>query len=220
MFRRGHHAAPAPHNIMIAGSLFAALSIQHACLAARTCHHIVMEADAPPRFLSKGSIWPGSRTTVREHMTTRLITIPPDMLLKEAALMMNEERITGAPVCEDGRLIGIVSRSDFLRMIATVPPECEEDLDSEECLESDAEKQLVNVETTEVRNVMHKSVTILPDATILQAAQLMHPRRLNRLMVTDEAGTLLGIITSTDIIRVGLCDEVSEVNYGDDDDDK
>ena len=56
----------------------------------------------------------------RRH-SEQLITLSPAMTLKEAAIVMNDNRITGAPVTEGGRLVGVLSRSDLLRAIASGP---------------------------------------------------------------------------------------------------
>ena len=138
----------------------------------------------------------------------------------QVAVLMSENRITGLPVCEgaDGKLLGVISRSDMLRVISEGvdcemerprPPWCDSD-------EGDvALAELESIEGMEVRGAMHDAVTVPPGTTMAEAAQLMYPKRLNRLVVTDPAGKVLGILTSTDVMRVALCDELSELDYGD-----
>jgi CBS-domain-containing membrane protein len=53
------------------------------------------------------------------------------------------------------------------------------------------------------------AVTIDPDATAVEAARMMRARRVKRLVVTDETGHLLGIVSRIDVLGV----------YGRDDDD-
>jgi CBS domain-containing protein len=152
-----------------------------------------------PLFLSKGSLWPGSQALVREYMAERVTTLPPDATLKQAArIMMDKETyVTGAPVVgENGQLLGIISRSDLLTDLLR------EDGSNEDAKVSDA--------------MTRDPVTIGPDKTVLEAARLMYRRRLNRLIVTDEDGQLLGIIASSDVVRIALCDELSEVDYDED----
>ena len=55
-------------------------------------------------WLAEGSRWPGSQTTVAEHMTPSVLTVSPDATLKEAAMLINAQRITGLAVVEAGRL--------------------------------------------------------------------------------------------------------------------
>ncbi|HEY7611227.1 MAG TPA: CBS domain-containing protein [Alphaproteobacteria bacterium] len=48
-------------------------------------------------------------------MTKRVICVRPDMPVGEVATILDEWRIKRAPVLADGRIVGIVSRSDLLR---------------------------------------------------------------------------------------------------------
>lgn len=182
---------------------------------------MVREPASPPRYLAPGSRWPGSQTAVAVHMTPSVISIGPEATLKEAALLMNKNRVTGLAVCEadSGNLLGEISRTDMLRVISegshecetrTPPPEwCEEE-------EGDAVAELESIESMEVRAAMHPATTVQSTTTMAEAAQIMYPRHLNRLFVIDgEDGSLCGIITSTDVMRVALCDEVSEIDYSD-----
>lgn len=149
---------------------------------------------------------------MRDHMKENVLTLKPTMTLKEAAKLMDAKRITGAPVTsvEGGRLVGVLSRTDILRMIACVPKDLLDKADANHV------SRLKSIESTEVRLAMSPNpVTIAPNATILEAAQMMHQKRLNRLMVADEGGALVGTISSSDVVRVALCDEITEVDYGD-----
>ena len=60
-------------------------------------------------------------------------------------------------------------------------------------------------------------VSISPEASMSEAANLMHDLSLNRLMVVDN-GALVGVLSATDVVRTALCDEISEVSYDDDED--
>jgi signal-transduction protein with cAMP-binding, CBS, and nucleotidyltransferase domain len=53
--------------------------------------------------------------TVREIMTSPLITVNKDMTLKECSIMMRENHIHHLPVCDDNSMIvGMISSTDFL----------------------------------------------------------------------------------------------------------
>ncbi len=52
--------------------------------------------------------------SVRELMTTQLITVTPETLTLEAIALMRRHRVGSLPVLKDGRLVGIVTESDFL----------------------------------------------------------------------------------------------------------
>ena len=48
-------------------------------------------------------------------MSTRLVHISPDHSITEAARLMAKEQIRRLPVCEDGRLVGIITLGDISR---------------------------------------------------------------------------------------------------------
>jgi len=56
-----------------------------------------------------------------DYMADKLITFTPDTDLFDAINLLLEHRITGAPViCEDGKLIGLLSEADCLKAILTL----------------------------------------------------------------------------------------------------
>jgi CBS domain-containing protein len=57
------------------------------------------------------------RTKVDAAMTERLITVAPADTAAHAARVLLEHRINAVPVVDGGRLIGIASRSDLLRLL-------------------------------------------------------------------------------------------------------
>ena len=72
--------------------------------------------------------------TVSDIMTGSVITVAPETDLEDVAHILLHERIKRLPVLEEGRVIGIVSRADLVREVATrwVCPVCGEVTHSEE----------------------------------------------------------------------------------------
>ena len=62
-----------------------------------------------------------ARLTVREVMTSSVLVVGPDRSAAEAAQIMLDHKIGALPVVDGGRLVGIVSESDFVRAGAGVP---------------------------------------------------------------------------------------------------
>ena len=58
---------------------------------------------------------------VKDHLSSSVISVDVEDDLKTVAQLLSRNRITGAPVVEDGTVIGILSRNDLLRAICTVP---------------------------------------------------------------------------------------------------
>jgi acetoin utilization protein AcuB len=59
-----------------------------------------------------------AKLSVGDVMTKTLITVGPDRDAREAAWLMVEHKIGALPVLKDGRLVGIVTETDFLRAFA------------------------------------------------------------------------------------------------------
>ena len=71
----------------------------------------------------------GSAAGVQEWMTqTGLIVVPPDMSLRDAGLLLRAAVVTGAPVVEDGHLVGVVSRNDLLTGLLSIPLDAKQDV--------------------------------------------------------------------------------------------
>lgn len=123
--------------------------------------------------------------------------MPPSMNLRDAARLLRAANVTGAPVLdEQDHLIGVVSRLDLLKALLTIPVEVEK---TGGTAFTDA---ITKLEETPVSEVMTRaSITISPQATMLEAAKLLAREKLNRLMVVDpESGTLCGVLSSTDVV--------------------
>ncbi len=54
-------------------------------------------------------------------MSTRLVTVPPEMPVEEAAALLEKHRIRRLPVLRQGRLVGILSRADLMRAMLAPP---------------------------------------------------------------------------------------------------
>lgn len=56
-----------------------------------------------------------SKLTIKEVMTAPVMTIGPDDAIEEAALLMETHRVSGLPVVDHGKLVGILTITDLLR---------------------------------------------------------------------------------------------------------
>jgi CBS domain-containing protein len=64
-----------------------------------------------------------ARMTAREFMSTALVTISPDATIEEAAGLMIEHKISGLPIVEDGKMVGLITETDiciFVMQLETV----------------------------------------------------------------------------------------------------
>jgi acetoin utilization protein AcuB len=116
-------------------------------------------------------------TRVSDLMTPRPTVLHPDATLERARRSMVELGVRHLPVVDrDGRLVGMVSQRD----LAAVGPELH----------------------GRVGELMaQEPVSVAPDTAAYQAAYLLLHRRIGSLPVTDEHGSLLGIVTESDFVR-------------------
>lgn len=74
---------------------------------------IITSIDICDKIVAQGQ--DPSKVTVREVMSTPLITVSPEMTIQECAKVMKEKRIHHLPVeDENGTVIGLISANDFL----------------------------------------------------------------------------------------------------------
>jgi CBS domain-containing protein len=63
-----------------------------------------------------------AKLTVGEVMSRSVIVVEGDRPIAEAARLMIDHKIGALPVVDGGRLVGIVTESDFVRLVATREP--------------------------------------------------------------------------------------------------
>lgn len=135
---------------------------------------------------------------VRDLMTNEVVSIGPDGAIKEAARLMVESGVSGVPVVDDdGRLIGIITEADFVAGEADRRAEQRAGL-----LRFLLNRQPIGDEELKVADVMTRDViTVGPDADHTEAARLMDREAVKRLIVTDDAERVVGIVSRADIMR-------------------
>jgi acetoin utilization protein AcuB len=121
------------------------------------------------------------------------MTIPPDTNLQKAKEIIDEKQINHLLVVEkNGDLIGIVSDRDIKQSSA-----------SSATALSVHELNYLLTQLTVEPIMAKKIITISPGTTIERAALIMQENRINALPVIEDE-KLVGIITSTDVMRVLL----------------
>jgi len=114
---------------------------------------------------------------VAEIMQTNLVTSSPDATVVEVAQLLTERGVGACLITQDGRLAGIFTERDLLRLVSTG----------------------ADVRNRPVAQVMTRRVTMAPpDADLLWAADTM--RRLGvRHLPVGEGGLVAGIVSIRDL---------------------
>lgn len=129
------------------------------------------------------------KSLVQDFMTAHPLVVAPKLSLFEAYNVMFDNEIRRLPVVEDGELVGIITMSD----IQSALPGYADDKDTQTRLE---------LAPRTVREIMSTDpVTIAPDDTIQEAAELMLENQVSGLPVVDNSH-IVGIITESDIFQM------------------
>ena len=137
---------------------------------------------------------------VKELMSTQVISVGQETPLKEVAAMLVEHHISGVPVVnERGTVLGVVSEADIL-VKARGPEPRHEGLVAWVLGGgvADAEKLAAR---TAVEAMTAPAITVGAARRVSEAARLMIEHGIKRLPVVDAYGTLLGIVTRSDLVR-------------------
>lgn len=150
--------------------------------------------------------------TVKEFMNEDVIFLSPDNTIFEAAKLLAQFDIAGAPVVRNDKIVGILSISDIIKFIdiklGKLPKIDGLGLSSfllallkMKKLHSDFQKELDKITKSTVNEVMTKNVIMVSlSSTLIEAAELMEKHNVNRLPVVSE-GKLVGIVARADLIK-------------------
>lgn len=118
---------------------------------------------------------------VRDYMSMRVVSVDASDSVFNAADIIIRNNVGCVVITEYGEIVGIVTKGDIMKKSLLM---------------------LRDPKLTKISSIMNRSpVTIESGATIEEAAKLMTEKHVSKLPVLDQ-GVLVGVISSTDIIRV------------------
>jgi acetoin utilization protein AcuB len=127
---------------------------------------------------------------VKNWMSKNVVAVDIDDSMQLAIYTLQENKIKLLPVIADGKLVGIVSDRDLKK----ASPSDATTLDMHELL--------YLISRIKISDLMVKNpITVFPDSTIEEAAQLLLEYKISGLPVLNVEGNLVGIITKSDIFR-------------------
>ena len=132
------------------------------------------------------------RLKVADIMTREVLTLTEDDTLADAQRLMQRGGIRHLPVLDGERLVGLLTHRDLLAASFSVFA----DVTARE------EKRMFS--QIPVGELMHEAVAVAPDISVREAAEILLARKYGCLPVIDAAGTLLGIVTESDFVRLSL----------------
>ena len=105
------------------------------------------------------------------------ITIDPEQKILEVLTIMKKYKISGVPVVKKGNLMGIITNRDLR-------------------FETNLDKKVEDVMTKD------NLATVPVGTTLEESKSILHERRIEKLLVVDDAGKLKGLITIKDIEKI------------------
>lgn len=105
------------------------------------------------------------------------VTVTPTMKVRDAIALQRQHGISGLPVVEGGKLVGIVTNRD-LRF-----------------------EDRLDVSLREIMTPQERLVTLTEGATLEEAQALMHRHRLERVLIVNDKFQLRGLATVKDIVK-------------------
>ena len=139
---------------------------------------------------------------VLDLMTRKVVSVTPETPVATVAKLLAERHLSAVPVTDPERhVLGIISEGDLMRR-----PEMGTERHSSWWLHAFAApdtlaESYMKSHGLAAKDVMtHNVVTIAPDASLAEAAELMERNRVKRLPVTQE-DRIIGIIARADLVR-------------------
>ena len=132
----------------------------------------------------------GNPRLARDLMTKKIFTIGPDDIIAHLEEQMEAFRFRHLPVVEGKKLVGLITHSDLLHA-------------SSSFLSDRVKERDELIHKLPARRIMQTELlTVRPTDTLVQVTALMWEARVGCVLVTEEDGALVGIITEADFIRM------------------
>jgi len=130
---------------------------------------------------------------VKNWMSKPAVTVDVNDSMQNAVGLLKEHRIKMLPVTEKGKLAGIVTDRDLKRASAS------------DATSLEIHELFYLLSKIKIKDIMTKNpVTVPPDYTVEETAELLLNHKISGVPVLDAAGNIAGVITQTDLFKVIL----------------
>lgn len=124
-------------------------------------------------------------TRIEQIMTREVASLSSDATPRDAAFLLLDRKVSAMPLMNEGRLMGIVTETDFLKWLTSAT----------------GARSAAEFLRREVRELMRMSViTAAPVAPIGDIVDVFRRRRIRHLPIVSD-GQLLGIVSDRDVRR-------------------
>jgi len=145
---------------------------------------------------------------VANFMRTSVVSVSPEEPVRTVTRLIFNLGIKSVPVCENGKLVGIITEEDILTKLFPSVRDFMEDRSHADDSEA-MEKNLGNLINKPVSKIMTSKPKIVhPDLSIMQAQSMMIVGKISHLPVVDDDKNLIGLISQGDIFRAIVGQEI------------
>lgn len=140
---------------------------------------------------------------VKQIMTKKVITVGPDMAVRKFAELLIKKGISGAPVVEKGRLLGVVLEEGLILQDKKVHlPTLVNILNGVFAIgEKRFETEMKKIAALTVAGIMEeKTMTLSPETPVEEVATVIIEKGIHYFPVLNK-GKLVGVVTKKDIVR-------------------
>ncbi len=134
-------------------------------------------------------------------MTREVVAASPDTPVRDVAKLMIDHHISGVPVIDAGKLVGIISENDLLRRIELGTEKTRSRWLQLFTSDDTLLAEYVHARGRQARDVMSMDVvTVPPDAPVATIAEIMESRHIKRIPVV-EGGKVVGIVSRANLVQ-------------------
>jgi len=128
---------------------------------------------------------------VDDYMTSDVITIDPETSLLEAQRLMGINRIRSLPVLEEEHLVGLVTRTDMVKV------------EPSRFTSANNQEQSLSILLQPVKKIMTRGlITTTPRENLVNVARIMLENKIHCLPVLNTENKRCGVITDSDLLRM------------------
>lgn len=134
-------------------------------------------------------------------MTSTVVFVQEDTSLLATAELLADKNISGLPVVNSSmNVIGVISEKDFL--YAMGGGECRSFMGViNQCMKNKGCMAISFTGKTAADIMTTPPITVQPDTSVYELADIFEKRKVNRVPVVDSASKLVGIVTRSDIVQ-------------------
>lgn len=142
-----------------------------------------------------------------DYATTHLITLLPTDSIGKALATFRDNNISRAPVIDEGKVVGIVTMHDIVTRFL---------IPRERARRGELKGEKIHPLSAPVSKIMSSPViTVTPGATLRDVVELLKQHDISGVVITDEKGKAIGIITKRDLLEalIKYAEVPEEENY-------